>query len=60
MMADGCDEHRLLGSNSRVLFSRVMVFKHDISEGCMCEPECVYVDPESGNEVWVHRDVGSA
>ena len=31
--------------------------EHITSPDCWCEPELDYVDPETGNEVWVHRDL---
>lgn len=31
--------------------------KHDPSEKCWCEPEKVFVDPETGNDVYVHREI---
>jgi len=30
---------------------------HVDSENCWCEPELNYEDPETGNRLWVHRDV---
>ena len=30
---------------------------HINSPDCWCEPELEYVDPESGSEVWVHREI---
>jgi len=29
---------------------------HHPSKWCWCEPELEYVNPENGNEVWVHRE----
>lgn len=31
--------------------------EHIASPDCWCEPELDYVDPETGNEVWVHREI---
>lgn len=31
--------------------------EHETSPNCWCEPELDYVDPENGNEVWVHREI---
>ena len=31
--------------------------EHIESEECWCEPELEYEDPETGNQVWVHREV---
>ena len=52
-------EHRLMGMEYGFLTRGLKLFEHEVAESCMCEPECVYIDPESGNEVWVHRDIGS-
>jgi hypothetical protein len=30
--------------------------EHKTSSDCWCEPELDYVDPVTGDEVWVHRD----
>ena len=32
------------------------VFKHLPSPLCWCMPRLEYVDPETGNEVWVHHE----
>jgi len=29
---------------------------HTNSKECWCEPECVYVDPETGAKLWVHKE----
>lgn len=31
--------------------------EHISSRWCWCEPYLDYVDPDNGNEVWVHREV---
>ena len=31
--------------------------EHEISKGCWCEPYLYYKHPETGNEVWVHREL---
>ena len=32
--------------------------KHIFDSGnCWCDPELEYEDPETGNQVWVHREV---
>lgn len=31
--------------------------KHEESEDCWCEPELRYVDPHTGERVWVHREI---
>ncbi len=30
--------------------------EHIDDESCWCEPELNYEDPNSGNQVWVHRE----
>lgn len=30
---------------------------HIDSSNCWCEPELEYEDPETGNQVWVHREI---
>ena len=30
---------------------------HEPSEKCWCNPEKVFVDPETGNDVFVHREI---
>jgi len=34
---------------------RVGTLEHELSEHCWCEPYLDYVDPETGNQGWVHR-----
>lgn len=31
--------------------------EHELSADCWCEPELVYVDPETGDRVYAHRMV---
>lgn len=31
--------------------------KHEKSPDCWCQPELEYEDPETGNQVWVHREL---
>lgn len=31
--------------------------QHQPSKDCWCEPEKVFVDPETGNDVYVHREI---
>lgn len=31
--------------------------EHISSRGCWCEPELRYKDPDTGAEVWVHREL---
>lgn len=31
--------------------------KHVDSRYCWCEPELFYTDKETGNEVWVHKEI---
>lgn len=57
-MTSEYQDHRLLGTQ-QTLFNRDTKFEHETSEMCLCDPECVYVDPDNGNEVWVHRMIGS-
>lgn len=30
---------------------------HQQSEYCWCEPEMIYKDPDTGKEVWVHKEI---
>ncbi len=39
-----------------VLPKMKVVLEHEDSEECWCEPELEYEDPETGVQVWVHRE----
>jgi hypothetical protein len=30
--------------------------KHIEDETCWCEPELIHVDPDTGIQVWLHKD----
>ena len=31
--------------------------EHEPTPDCWCEPELVYKDPDTGAEVWLHREI---
>ena len=35
--------------------SENILVEHESSKDCWCEPYLDYEDPETGNQVWVHR-----
>ena len=39
------------------LFDQIDQWDHINNPNCWCEPELEYEDPETGSQVWVHREI---
>lgn len=47
----------LLAAHGKVADFVELPLEHEMSANCWCEPEKSFVDPETGNAVYVHRKI---
>lgn len=49
-------DRELANRVDKAIRARVNVREHTMSGDCWCNPELNYTDPETGAEVWVHKE----